>query len=97
MAISYQDSADLMKDAVFQGRVKVAALRYATSIVIEQPDVPAHNTRVRWAQSMFQNPDQVTYQVTPIVVMDGAVQDAGASITDAALQTATEYAINKII
>ena len=97
MAITYQESADLMKDAVFLGRVKVAGLHYAAYISDEASSVPAHNTRVRWAQSMFQAPDDITYRLTPVVVMDAAVQDAGANVTDAQLQSATENAINKII
>lgn len=97
MPINYQEQADLMKDPTFQGRVKVAGLRYASYISDEAPSVPAHNTRVRWAQSMFQAPDQQAYQITPVVVMDPAVQDAGANVTDVALQSATENAINKII
>ena len=35
--------------------------------------------------------------VTPTVVMDGQVQLDGAAITDQALQTATENAINKMM
>jgi hypothetical protein len=40
-------------------------------------------------------PDTVAMQLQPVVVMDTAVQDAGASITDAALQVVVETAVNK--
>lgn len=95
--MTYKDSADLMNDATFRGRVKTACLKFADSIMIELPTVSAHNSRLRWASSCFQQPDSVSQQVTPPTVMDGAVQDAGPAITDDALQGAVEAVINKMI
>jgi hypothetical protein len=97
MALSYQQSSDLMSDGVFIGRVKVGCLKYADYITGESPGVPAHPTRVRWAQNVFQNPDNVAQTITPTVVMDAAVQQDGAGITDAALQSAVENAVNKVL
>jgi hypothetical protein len=42
-------------------------------------------------------PDAAAGQVTPPVVMDGAVQTDGAAITDAVLQTAVETTVNKML
>jgi hypothetical protein len=97
MALTYEASAALMTDAAFRGRVKVACLKFADYILNEGAAVPAHNARVRWANSTFQNAEQVAYQVQPPTVMDAAVQDAGAAITDAALQSAVEGVVNKLI
>lgn len=97
MALTYEQSASLMVDDTFRGRVKVACLTFANYIASEAPNVPAHNTRVKWAQQTFQMPDGSAQQVTPLVVMDQAVQSAGAAIDDASLQTAVENAINKMI
>jgi hypothetical protein len=86
-----------MTDMEFRGRVKVSALKYADSIMIEASSVPAHNTRVRWAQNTMQNPEMAAQQIQPPVVMDSAVQTAGAAITDAALQGSVEATVNKML
>lgn len=95
--MTYKDSNDLMNDPTFRGRVKVSCLKFADSIMIEASTAPAHNSRLRWASNCFQQPDNVAQQVTPPTVMDGAVQDAGAAITDDALQGSVEAVINKMI
>lgn len=101
--MTYDESYLLMSNLAFQGRVKVSALKYADSISIEANTVPAHNTRLRWAQNCFQQPDAVAHQLTPPTVMDSAVQTAGvdeegkALITDALLQGAVETVVNKML
>jgi hypothetical protein len=95
--MTYTESAALMTDVTFRGRVKVACLTFAESIMIEEPTVPSHNARLRWASQCFQMPDQVAAQVQPPTVMDPGVQAAGADITDAALQGSVEATINKIM
>lgn len=95
--MTYEESAALMNDPTFRGRVKVASLKYATSITDESPIVPAHNTRLRWAQSCYQSPDTIAGQLQPPTVMDSAVQAAGADISDEALQGAVETVVNKIL
>jgi hypothetical protein len=98
MAMTYPESAALMVDPDFRGRVKVACLKYADYIHNEGPGTPGHTSRLRWAQQTFQSPDSVAAQTQPPVVMDVAVQDAGgAAITDAALQSAVEGVVNKFI
>src|SRR5262245_6613466 len=97
MAITYDQSSALMKDAVFVGRVKVACLKFANFIIDEAPTTAAHNTRYKWAQNTLIDSDAVATKVAPNVVMDPAVQTSGAAITDAALQTATETAIQDLL
>ena len=97
MALTYDESAALMKDPEFQGRTKVSALKYADSIMLEASSVAAHNTRVRWAQGCMQQPDVTAQQLQPNVVMDAAVQSAGSDVTDAALQGAVESVVNKML
>lgn len=97
MAMTYTESAALMSDVAFRGRVKVSALKYADSIMGEASTVPAHNTRERWALTTMQSPEAVAMQIQPAVVMDAAVQDAGATITDAALQGSVEAVVNKMM
>jgi hypothetical protein len=95
--MTYEESNALMGDAAFRGRVKVACLKYADSIMIEASTVPAHNTRQRWAFQTMQNPDGTASQVTPPVVMDVAVQTAGADISDSLLQGSVETVVNKLL
>jgi hypothetical protein len=97
MALTYEESAALMADIAFRDRIKVACLRYTDFIMAEAASVPAHNTRVKWAQNTMQAPDSAAMQVQPTVVMDPQVQTDGSTITDAALQTAVETSINKML
>ena len=95
--MTYEESAALMNDSPFRGRIKVACLKYADSIIGEDTGTPAHNTRLRWANITFQQPDQTAAQTQPPTVMDSAVQADGADITDLALQGAVETVVNKIM
>ena len=103
MALTYEQSAELMNNAIFRGRVKVACLKYADYIWGEAANTPGHSSRIKWAQQTFQMPDAAAAQVTPAVVMDSAVQsgeissDGDSTIDDAGLQSATENAINKML
>lgn len=97
MPLTYDESAALMTDPQFRGRVKVSALKYADSILGEATTVPAHNSRLKWAQTAFQAPDAVALQIQSPVVMDAAVQESGAEIDDAALQGAVETTVNKML
>ena len=96
-ALDYAGSAALMTDMDFRGRVKTACLKYADFITLEAPTVPAHSTRIKWAQNTMAMPDGAAGTVTPTVVMDPAVQSAGAAITDGALQSAVENSVNKML
>jgi len=95
--LDYDSSAQLMNDFAFRGRIKVACLHFATYVAGESPSTPAHNTRFRWAQECIQAPDVKAQAVQPAVVMDPGVQAAGDTISDAALQTATETAIQNFL
>jgi hypothetical protein len=95
--MTYEESADLMQNMTFRGRCKVAALKFADAIVIEEASVAGHNGRLRWAQQVFQQPEIVAAQVQPPTVMDGAVQSAGQDVTDQALQGAVEAVVNKML
>jgi hypothetical protein len=97
MAMTYDESAALMNDMAFRGRIKVSALKYADSILGEPTGTPAHNTRLRWASNCEQNPDMTATQLQPPVVMDGAVQAAGSTIDDTALQGSVEAVVNKLL
>jgi hypothetical protein len=95
--MTYEESAALMTDPTFRGRIKVAALKYADSITNEATNTPAHNTRLRWAVNTMQQPDMVAQQLQPPTVMDGQVQSDGAEITDTLLQGSVEAVINKLM
>jgi len=97
MAITYAESAELMRDATFQGRCEIACLHFASYISGEASDVPAHATRMRWAQATFANATQSVAQIMPVLIIDDKVQASGAEITDPDLQSAVETSVNKFI
>jgi len=103
MALTYVETSNLMTNMIFRGRIKVSCLHYADYIFGEAANTAAHSSRIRWAQSTFQNPDMAAANVTPAVCMDAAVQSAAltpegdSTIDDVALQSATENAINKML
>jgi len=86
-----------MVDFAFRNRVKVAVLTFASYVFGEPPSTPAHNTRIKWAQNAVQNPDTVAAQAQPPTVMDPAVQQDGANVSDSALQGAVENALQKLL
>jgi hypothetical protein len=95
--LTYEESALLMSDMAFRGRIKVGCLKFADYIMLEPQATPAHNTRIKWAQSTVNSPDMAAGQIQPPVVMDSAVQEAGAEITDDALQASVETVVNKLL
>ncbi len=97
MALTYDESAALMNDPAFRGKVKVAMLRYCDTILIESDSVMGHTSRVRWAQQAMMQPEMWVSQLQPNVVMDPAIQEAGTASTDAQIQAATEAVINKTV
>jgi hypothetical protein len=94
MALTYLQSAALMKDADFVARVKVAVLKYANSILVEASGATHHNARVRWAIQTTNNPDGAAQNVAQPTVMDAQVQTDGGAITDALLQASVEATVN---
>lgn len=97
MAIDYKTSSDLMHDEAFLGRTRIACLTYAAYISDEAITVPAHTTRLKWAQGVFRDSENAVNEIMPIMIMDDKVQSAGAAITDADLQSALETSVNKTI
>ena len=95
--MTYEDTYQLMRDQIFRGRVSVACTKFASYIADEAPTVPAHPTRYKWSMATLGNPEGATAQVMPTVVWDAAVQQDGPAVTDAALQTAVETAVAKLI
>jgi hypothetical protein len=95
MAMTDEESAALMNDIPFRNRIKVSALKYADALLNRPTDTPGINQQRAWGKNTQTMPDTVAMQLQPVVVMDTAVQEAGASITDAALQVVVETAVNK--
>lgn len=95
--LDYTQSYALMNDLDFRGRVQVACLSYAQYITLEPSNAPAHNTRLRWANNVFQNPTMVASQTTPPVVMNPNVQQDGSAVTDASLQAAVQAVVDEFM
>jgi nicotinic acid phosphoribosyltransferase len=98
MAMTYEETFELTKDATFRGRVSTACVHYADFITNEPSNTMGHSTRYRWAQQTLVGPEAAVNRVIATVCNDSAVQDApGAAITDAALQATVETAVNKLL
>lgn len=96
--MTFEESAQLINNPQFRGRVKVAVLQRAVSIMQSGPgSAPGSNAVLRWAQNAIQNPDTAAQQVQAATVMEPGVQSMGADIDDGGLQFAVENAVNKIL
>jgi hypothetical protein len=94
--MTFEESAQLMTNPQFRGRIKVACLKYADYIVTS--NLPGTSmTMRRWADNTFQNPDNSAQLAQAAVVMDAAVQSTGPDIADQQLQTAVETVIKKMV
>jgi hypothetical protein len=87
--------SDLATDITMRNRIKMASLKYADVLANRPLDTPGINGQRSTAKTIQQNPDQYAMQIQPTVVMDSAVQSAGANVTDEALQAAVETSINR--
>lgn len=93
MAMSLTDSANLINDITFRGRVKVAALQYAQYLQLQSG---LNMSKANWVQRTMQAPDQVALQLVPAVVMSPNVQQAGgAAVSDPDLIAATQVEADK--
>lgn len=84
MALSLAESATLINDLDFRGRVKVAALKYATYLFTQGGD----QNKMPWAQRTLQQPDAAAQTLVPPTVMNVNVQTLGADINDQNLEAA---------
>jgi hypothetical protein len=94
--MTFEESAALMNDPQFRGRIKVACLKYADYVVTSNLPGTGMSLR-RWADQTFTAPDVSAQQVQAAVVMDAAVQSTGPSIADPALQSAVETVVKKMV
>lgn len=93
--MTYEESAQLIQDPQFRGRVKVACLTYAQRILSGGAGTPSQAAS-RWASATYQSPDSAAQGVQGPTVMEPGVQSMGANIDDGGLQFATESAVNKM-
>ncbi|PWT72781.1 MAG: hypothetical protein C5B60_09175 [Chloroflexi bacterium] len=94
MALSLAESAALMIDSDFRGRVKVAALKYATYMFMQGGNSVS---RTAWAQRTMQQPDQAAAALVGPVVMNVNVQTLGPNIDDNNLGAAVQYTADMMI
>ena len=93
MALTFEESATLMNDSTFRGRIKAACVLYAGSILAAPTSTPLF----AWAKNTFQSPDVAMQQVTPPAVMNVNVQSAGPDIDDAALLATVTYVVGSLL
>jgi hypothetical protein len=90
-----EESSALMSDVPFRNRIKVSSVKYSDTLLNKPVDTIGINVMRSTAKTIQQGPDTYAQQIQPQVVMDPAVQTAGAAITDAALQVTVETVINR--
>jgi hypothetical protein len=95
--MTYDESALLMTNLEFRGRVKVSALKYAGSIMIRPTSTAAHNTRIRWAQIVTSNRTWSPTSCNRPSSWTRPFKADSADITDVALQTAVEGVVNQMM
>lgn len=78
-------------------RVTVAVTTYARYILGEDPATSNHALRASWAKGAFSNPGSIAAGLLNAVSIDGNIRDVLASATDAAIQSATEFAANQVL
>lgn len=93
--MTYEESAQLIQNPQFRGRIKVACLTYASRIISQGGG--ASNALLRWCNQTMQMPDQAAQNVQGPAVMEPGVQSQGANIDDGSLQFSVENAVNKML
>ena len=94
MALSFAESASLMVDPQFRGRIKVACLAYASRILAGQGATPPLPS---WSIQAYNSPDQIAQNVQPATVMEPGVQSIGGTIDDGGLAFSVENAVQKMV
>lgn len=87
--LTLDESAQLMNDQTFRGRVKAACISFAGSVLA----APGSVSLFTWAKNCYQNPDGTAAQVVPPAVMNINVQQAGGSIDDNSLLATVQYVV----
>jgi hypothetical protein len=103
MPMTSDQTAALMQDPNFRGRVQVACVRYSDSIKTANSNAIGHVGLERWADAVYAAPMQIAMQVQPFVATDPTIQETGVDengislASDAQVQGATEATVNKTI
>jgi len=112
MAMTSDESAYLMTELSFKGRIRVFLISYAETILNEPTSTPRHKSGVDWAVETHRNSDARAMQIQPTVVMDPGIQQAGlmddhndtnpvkrkiSAATDQQVDAAVQAVVNKTI
>ena len=92
--LTLAESAALMLDPQFRGRVKVAAMKYADALLLQSG---LSVSRTQWAQRTMQQPDQTAQQLVSGVVINVNVQNAGADVSDPDLTATVQVVADRMM
>ena len=90
---TYLEIYALKTDQEFRNRVGMSLVNYATYLLGQPPDRPWHEQEVAWARRASSNTEDQIYRVMGFVLGDAAVQADLGDITDTALQSVVETAV----
>jgi hypothetical protein len=105
MALTYAQSATLMRDPTYLGLVTVAVATYGNAILQEPATTPAHNARVQWAVRALQSPQQIAQQLQADCVLGAQTQAAGmntstppgSAVSDSGIQSDLQAVVDLLI
>lgn len=92
---TYLEIYALKTDQDFRNRVGMALVNYATYLLGQPATRPWHEQEVNWARKASFNTDDQIYRIMGFVLGDPQVQADLGTITDAALQTVVETAVQQ--
>ncbi len=97
MSSTYAQIAGWKNSSDAIDRVTISVVTYARFILGEDPATPNHALRANWAKNAFANAGGVAAGLLHAVAIDGNIRDVLESATDAAVQSATEFAVNQVL
>jgi hypothetical protein len=90
---TYLEIYALKNDAEFKSRTGTALINYATYLLGQPATRPWHEQEVAWSRRASVSTDDMIYRVMGFVLGDPQVQTDLGEISDAALQTVVEVAV----
>lgn len=96
---TYVQLVDLQRDVTLRTRLMVACIVTAETIRTELVATPNHAARLAWAKAAYDNPSEAADGVVWSVLAQNRSADSNTilGLTDAALQTAVDAALNGIL
>ena len=95
---TYSEIFTLSRDSAFLGKLEVAVTKYMDYILNESTATANHTKRWNWAVEVARaGSGSVSGRISQNVAFDSTIQANLGASTDAQIQAATEYWINRLL